>query len=163
MVNKRVKCGAIYPDIYLAPLVQSLDSATQGINTTKKDQAITWLWRRLPHMLSKTSFTNNIPSQDFNHPDDLLQSRYVTPGFKRFSYLKPIELSSGSTLWTIRAWALVFVIEMCRQKDRENIWSGWDWLNPTLSFYPLIGSSTDSKCYGTNFESFDHSWSFSRT
>ena len=30
---------------------------------------------------------NNSPSQDSNHPDDLFQSRYVTPGFKPFSYL----------------------------------------------------------------------------
>jgi len=28
-----------------------------------------------------------IPSQDSNHPDDLFQSRYVTPGFKPFSYI----------------------------------------------------------------------------
>jgi len=27
------------------------------------------------------------PSQDSNHRDDLFQSRYVTPGFKPFSYL----------------------------------------------------------------------------
>ena len=27
------------------------------------------------------------PSQDSNHPDDLFQSRYVTPGFKPFSYI----------------------------------------------------------------------------
>ena len=33
------------------------------------------------------SVTNNSPSQDFNHPDDLFQSRYVTPGFKPFSYV----------------------------------------------------------------------------
>ena len=31
--------------------------------------------------------TNNSPSQDSNHPDDLFQSRYGTPGFKLFSYL----------------------------------------------------------------------------
>ena len=30
---------------------------------------------------------NNSPSQAFNHPDDLSQSRYVTPGFKPFSYV----------------------------------------------------------------------------
>ena len=30
---------------------------------------------------------NNCPSQAFNHPDDLSQSRYVTPGFKPFSYV----------------------------------------------------------------------------
>ena len=34
----------------------------------------------------ETSVTNNSPSQDSNHPDDLFQSRYVTPGFKPFSY-----------------------------------------------------------------------------
>ena len=32
------------------------------------------------------SVTNNSPSQDSNHPYDLFQSRYVTPGFKPFSY-----------------------------------------------------------------------------
>ena len=31
------------------------------------------------------SVTNNSPSQDSSHPDDLFQSRYVTPGFKPFS------------------------------------------------------------------------------
>ena len=35
----------------------------------------------------ETSVTNNSPSQDSYHPDDLFQSRYVTPGFKPFSYL----------------------------------------------------------------------------
>ena len=48
----------------------------------------------------KTSVANNTP-QDSNHPDDLFQSRYVwfqtiflfidryiTPGFKPFSYIK---------------------------------------------------------------------------
>ena len=34
----------------------------------------------------ETSVTNNSPSQDSNHPDDLFQSRYVTAGFKPFSY-----------------------------------------------------------------------------
>ena len=33
----------------------------------------------------ETSVTNNSPSQDSNHPDDLFQSRYVTTGFKSFS------------------------------------------------------------------------------
>ena len=35
----------------------------------------------------ETSAANNSPSQDSNHPDDLFQSRYVTPGFKPLSYL----------------------------------------------------------------------------
>lgn len=34
----------------------------------------------------KTSVTNNIPSQDPNHPDHHFQSRYVTPGFKTIFY-----------------------------------------------------------------------------
>ena len=34
----------------------------------------------------ETSVTNDSPSQDSNHPDDLFQARYVTPGFKPFSY-----------------------------------------------------------------------------
>ena len=34
----------------------------------------------------ETSVTNNSPSQDSYHPDDLFQSRYATPGFKPFSY-----------------------------------------------------------------------------
>ena len=34
----------------------------------------------------ETSVTNNSPSQDSNHSDDLFQSWYVTPGFKLFSY-----------------------------------------------------------------------------
>ena len=38
------------------------------------------------------SVANNSPSQDSNHPDDLFQSRYVTPGFKPFSYCKSIEI-----------------------------------------------------------------------
>ena len=32
------------------------------------------------------SVANNSPSQDSNDPDDLFQSRYVTPRFKPFSY-----------------------------------------------------------------------------
>ena len=34
----------------------------------------------------ETSVANKSPSQDSNHPDDLFQSRYVTPGFKPFSH-----------------------------------------------------------------------------
>ena len=35
----------------------------------------------------ETSVTNNSPSQNSYHPDDLFQSRYATAGFKPFSYL----------------------------------------------------------------------------
>ena len=54
----------------------------------------------------ETSVANNSTSQDSNHPDDLFQSRYLTPGFKPFSYLllytylllyKGILLTQGST------------------------------------------------------------------
>ena len=38
----------------------------------------------------ETSVTNNSPSQDSYHPDDLFQSRYATPGFKPFSYLRSL-------------------------------------------------------------------------
>ena len=34
---------------------------------------------------------NNSPSQHSNHPDDLFQSRYVTPGFKRSIFLSIIK------------------------------------------------------------------------
>ena len=51
--------------------------------------ATTWLWRWLPHRLSKRqSLNNDSPSQDSNHPDDFFQSRYVTPWFKPFRYLR---------------------------------------------------------------------------
>ena len=34
----------------------------------------------------ETSVTNSSPFQDSNHPDDLVQSRYVTSGFKPLSH-----------------------------------------------------------------------------
>ena len=37
-------------------------------------------------LVVETSVANNSPSQDFNYPDDVFQSRYVTPGFKAFFY-----------------------------------------------------------------------------
>ena len=38
-------------------------------------------------MIEKDHLGDWSPSQDSNHPDDLFQSRYVTPGFKPFSCL----------------------------------------------------------------------------
>ena len=35
----------------------------------------------------ETTVANNSPSQDCNHTGDLVQSRYVAPGMKPFSYL----------------------------------------------------------------------------
>ena len=40
----------------------------------------------------ETSVANNSPFQDSNHPDDLFQSRCVTPGFKPFSYIIYVPL-----------------------------------------------------------------------
>ena len=34
----------------------------------------------------ETSVPNDSPSQDSDHPDDIFQSRYVSPEFKPFSY-----------------------------------------------------------------------------
>ena len=34
----------------------------------------------------ETSVANNGPSQDSSHPDDYIQSGYVAPGFKPFSW-----------------------------------------------------------------------------
>jgi len=45
----------------------------------------------------ETSVTNNSPSQDSNHPDDLFQSRYVIPGFKPFSQLLHVIIMGGPT------------------------------------------------------------------
>ena len=40
----------------------------------------------------ETSVTNNSPYKNSNHPDDLFQSRHVTPGFKPFSYFLSLTL-----------------------------------------------------------------------
>ena len=42
--------------------------------------------KKVENSKCETSVNNNSPSQDSNHPDDLFQLRYVTPGFKPFSY-----------------------------------------------------------------------------
>ena len=42
----------------------------------------------------ETSVTNNSSSQDSYHPDDLFQSRYATPEFKPFSYLRSLGRQS---------------------------------------------------------------------
>ena len=63
------------------------------------------------------SVTNNSPSQDSNHPDDLFQSTYFTPGFKPFSQL-PVTCSKawfngvcvgfGFTYW-LKNWPMILV------------------------------------------------------
>ena len=49
----------------------------------------------------ETSVTHNSPSQDSNHPDEHFQSRYVTPGFKRFSYRPTIFTVVCSVAWPL--------------------------------------------------------------
>ena len=61
------------------------------------------------------SVANNGPSQDSNHPDDLFQLRYVTPGFKPFSYkLSPckcwsmtIDFLHYNGCVRVRVWPIV--------------------------------------------------------
>ena len=50
----------------------------------------------------ETSVTNNSPSKDSNHPDDLFQRRYVTPGFKPFSYL------GNMTEWSVIRSVIIY-------------------------------------------------------
>ena len=49
-------------------------------------EAIIFYLKMASAQVVETSVTNNSPSQDSYHPDDLFQSRYATPGFKAFSY-----------------------------------------------------------------------------
>ena len=53
-------------------------------------------WHLASAQVVETSVTNNSLSQYSNHPDDLFQSRYVTPEFRPFSYWD-IPLRCGST------------------------------------------------------------------
>ena len=61
-------------------------------------------------LVVETSVTNNSPSQDSYHPDDLFQSRYATPGFKPFSY----------------------TLELCQQQI--NAWNNLYFVNNFFSF-----------------------------
>ena len=65
------------------------------------------------------SVANNSPSKDSNLQDDLFQSRYVTPGFKPFSYLI-IMLATTKTIG--RKMALLIVI-MIGQVSSVSSWS----------------------------------------
>ena len=49
------------------------------------DQKVT-LKRASPQVVEMSVTNSSSLSQDSNHPDDLFQSRYVTPGLKPFSY-----------------------------------------------------------------------------
>ena len=57
------------------------------------------------------SVSNNSPSQDSNHPDDLFQSRLVTHGFKPFSQfltllvrLPPNDEKTSYTLYILQQY-----------------------------------------------------------
>ena len=60
-----------------------------GVSTTIAE-AIFRVKRMASTRVVEMSVANNSPSQDSSHPGDLFQSRYVTPGFKPFSYLQTI-------------------------------------------------------------------------
>ena len=69
--------------------------------------------------LVETSVANNSPSQDSNHPDDLFQSRYVTPGFKTFSYL----IIMLATTKTIRRKMALLIVIIISQLSSVSSWS----------------------------------------
>ena len=52
-------------------------------------------------LVVEMSVTNNSPSQDSNHPDDLFQSRYVTTAFKLFSYVLSSPLTKAEIIYVI--------------------------------------------------------------
>ena len=64
--------------------------AHQGLST---DYHLTSTLKMASAQVVETSVVDNSPSQDSNHPDDLFQSRYVTPGLKPFSYLKYVMVA----------------------------------------------------------------------
>jgi len=47
---------------------------------------VTWLWRWLLHRLLNVSGRQQSFSVLLSHPNDHFQSRFITPGFKTFSY-----------------------------------------------------------------------------
>ena len=57
----------------------------------------------------ETAVANKSPSQDSNHPDDLFQTRYVTPGFKYLCYLA--ALSPSSSIFNFKAIHVKTVLE----------------------------------------------------
>ena len=72
----------------------------------------------------ETSVTNNSPSQNSYHPDDLFQSRYATPGLKPFCYYTSValfeELEDRKTLAcdTVRSNKAGLPKEICGLKEK---------------------------------------------
>ena len=89
------------------------------------------------------SVANNSPSQDSNHPDDLFQSRYVTPGFKPFSYLDRIVRSINEEIPN-SGYQMVYGVL------RVSTLSWWNWrlwmrsemVSPTTQLNFLLNLST---------------------
>ena len=68
----------------------------------------------------ETSVNNNSPSQDSNHPDDLFQSRYVTPGFKPFSYFYQLLIVAIKEFKTLEYFvALLLKLVSCSWNNRN--------------------------------------------
>ena len=55
----------------------------------------------------ETSVTNNSPSQDSTHPDDLFQSTYVTPGLKPFSYYFKVLLENAKIIKVLMKYNII--------------------------------------------------------
>ena len=68
------------------PIVMELEVPDVQIHCHLEELA-SYLTNRL-RKLYHVSKSNNSLSQDSSHPDDHFQSRYVTAGFKPFSYLR---------------------------------------------------------------------------
>ena len=65
------------------------------------------------------SVTNNRPSLDSHHPDDLFQSRFVTPGFKPFSYSK---IHQQTFVWNLHWWIFVKQSDTSLSKSPRQQW-----------------------------------------
>ena len=72
------------------------------------------------------SVANNSPSQDSNHPDDLFQSRFLTPGFQPF-FLELTHVSLTEVLLpSVKAevihwkWRLPYIRLKSLQTKTEN-------------------------------------------
>ena len=93
----------------------------------------------------ETSVTNNSPSQDSYHQDDLFQSRYATPGFKPFSPMGlnyrmqgtfnhgPNELARLA-----RQWEVLRSLLHCRARRAKR---AAKYMNPTLNAIQIIPRS----------------------
>ena len=69
----------------------------------------------------ETSVTNNSPSQDSNHPEDLFHSRYVTPWFKPFSYrLDSVHVLQGFQDDVVERGVLAFIFRRALETNTSH-------------------------------------------